>query len=105
MAIIELYYYGIKALFFFSLLRAFLKFDPLKDHYLFMAILYTAGIAILYWVYFVSWKQSADWQAIRIWLGETLVLSALYYWLMARFDEGILFWTLVLAGPLFFVWF
>src|SRR5262245_55716768 len=99
MAIIEFYYYVIKALFFFSLLRVFLKFDPLKDHYLFMAVLYTAGLTILYWVYFVSWRQSADWQVTGVWLGKTLALSALYFWLLARFDEGVLFWTLLLAGP------
>jgi hypothetical protein len=105
MALIDLYYYLIKALFFFGLLRSFLKFDVLKDHYLFLAVLYTAGLAFLYWVYFMSWNPAADWRATEIWLGKTLVLSALYFWLLGKYDEGFLFWILVLAGPVFFIWF
>ena len=32
------------------------------------------------------------------WLIETLVLSTIYFKLMARFDEGVVFWTLLLLG-------
>ena len=37
------------------------------------------------------------WQA---WLLETLILSTVYFKLMARFDEGVIFWTLLLLGIL-----
>jgi len=37
----------------------------------------------------------SPWQA---WLGETLLLYTLYFWLMAKFDEGVIFWTLLLLG-------
>ena len=35
---------------------------------------------------------------------ETFLLSTLYFWLMAKFDEGVIFWTLLLLGVLV-VWF
>ena len=38
------------------------------------------------------------------WVGETFVLSTLYFKLLARFDEGVIFWTLLLMG-LLLVWF
>ena len=40
------------------------------------------------------------WQA---YLGEIFLLYTLYFWLMAKFDEGVIFWTLLLLGlPLVF---
>jgi hypothetical protein len=36
----------------------------------------------------------------RVWLGETLVLSTFYFKLMGKFDEGVIFWTLLLLGIL-----
>jgi hypothetical protein len=35
------------------------------------------------------------------WLGATFLLTTIYFKLMARFDEGVIFWTLLLLG--FFV--
>ena len=67
-------------------------------------------------VFIVSWKRGPVplWQ-VRVartvgiytwqsWLGETFLLSTLYFWLMAKFDEGVIFWTLLLLG-LLVVWF
>jgi hypothetical protein len=109
------YYYFIKILFFFALVRAQIKSDLMREHYLFLSMLYTAAVAFLSYSFLVSW-QSEDvvpgrileaqlskllgppqW---RIWLGETLLLSALYFKLMAKFDEGVIFWTLLLLGIL-----
>lgn len=109
---IFLYYILIKITFFYALVRAQFRYDLIKDHYLFLGILYTAGVAFLSYSYLVSWKGQdflngplimpvsrtlgvTPWQA---WLIETLALSTIYFKLMARFDEGVVFWTLLLLG-------
>jgi hypothetical protein len=110
------YYLAIKAVFFFSLVRTQVKFETMKDHWLFLGILYTAGVAFLSYVFLFSWQkfQWADWQ-LRVarnfgiapeyaFIAETFLLSTLYFWLMAKFDEGVIFWTLLLLGVLV-VWF
>jgi hypothetical protein len=110
------YYLVMKAAFFFSLVRIQVKFDTMKDHWLFLGILYTAGVAFLSYVFLMSWQEFPwpPWQlalAGRIgispyqaFLAETLCLSTVYFWLMAKFDEGVIFWTLLLLGILL-VWF
>jgi hypothetical protein len=65
-------------------------------------------MAFLSYVFLLSWQEFpwpnwqvrfagrlgvSPWQAF---LGETLLLSTLYFWLMAKFDEGVIFWTLLL---------
>ena len=110
------YYLVMKAVFFFSLVRIQVKFDTMKDHWLFLGILYTAGVAFLSYVFLFSWQKFdwADWQ-LRIargvgitpeqsFVAQTFLLSTLYFWLMSRFDEGVVFWTLLLLGILV-VWF
>ena len=114
MTTIFLYYFLIKIGFFYSLVRAQVTYDLIKDHYLFLGVLYTAAVAFLSLAFLVSW-QGQDfpqralefrvsqalgvtlWQA---WLLETLILSTVYFKLMARFDEGVIFWTLLLLGIL-----
>ena len=109
---VSLYYFFIKITFFFALVRAQVKYDLVKDHYLFLGILYTAAVAFLslaflvglegqdfpqrYLEYRVSKALGVTlWKA---WLIETLLLSSLYFKLMARFDEGVVFWTLLMLG-------
>jgi hypothetical protein len=106
------FYFFIKLFFFFSLVRIQVKFDMMKDHWLFLGILYTAGVAFLSFVFIESWQNLpwAPWQtrvAQRVgvspwqaWVGETFLLSTFYFWLMAKFDEGVIFWTLLLLGVL-----
>jgi hypothetical protein len=107
------YYYFIKITFFFSLVRAQIKSELLKDHFLFLGVLYTAAVAFLSYVFVVSWQKSPPWLPWQVhvaemigvspwvaWLGETLLLSTFYFKLMARFDEGVIFWTLLLLGIL-----
>jgi hypothetical protein len=111
---VSLYYFLIKIAFFYSLVRAQVRYDLVKDHSLFLGILYTAAVAFLSLTFFVSW-EGQDWpqrylefrvsRALGItkwqaWLGETLILSTIYFKLMARFDEGVIFWTLLLLGIL-----
>jgi polyferredoxin len=38
------------------------------------------------------------------WVGETFLLATFYFRLLERFDEGVVFWTLILLG-LLVVWF
>ena len=111
---ISIYYFFIKIVFFFSLVRAQIKSDLLRDHFLFLAIVYTAAVAFLSYAFFVSWTgqdfperylEVRVSQAVGVthwvaWLGLTLILSATYFKLMAKFDEGVVFWTLLLLGML-----
>ena len=109
---ILLYYILIKITFFYGLVRAQFRYDLIKDHYLFLGILYTAGVAFLSYAFLVSWRGQTFlngplivpvsqalgvtlWQA---WLILTFILSTIYFKLMARFDEGVIFWTLLLLG-------
>jgi hypothetical protein len=110
------YYFFLKLFFFYSLVRIQIRFDTMKDHWLFLGILYTGGVAFLSYVFLLSWQNLswAPWQnqvaqnfgvsPWVAWLGETFLLSTLYFWLMAKFDEGVIFWTLLLLGVLL-VWF
>ena len=110
------YYLAMKAFFFFSLVRIQVRFDTMKDHWLFLGVLYTSGVAFLSYVFLFSWQDFnwANWQLglaaqigispYQVFLVETLLLSTLYFWLMAKFDEGVIFWTLLLLGILV-VWF
>jgi hypothetical protein len=110
------FYLFMKLAFFYSLVRVQVKFEPMKDHWLFLAALYTAGIAFLSYVFIFGWQNVqmaplhvrlgqilgvSPWVA---WVGETFVLSLLYFRLLAKFDEGVIFWTLLLLG-LLVVWF
>ena len=41
------YYYFIKIVFFFSLVRAQIKSDLMREHYLFLSFLYTLAVCLL----------------------------------------------------------
>jgi hypothetical protein len=113
---VALYYLALKAMFFFSLVRIQVKFDTMKDHWLFLGILYTAGVAFLSYVFLFGDRQF-PWPAWQLrvsrnfgiapeyaFWAETLILSTLYFRLLSKFDEGVIFWTLLLLG-LLVVWF
>jgi hypothetical protein len=92
------FYFALKCFLLFSLVRSLVKFDALQKHVYFLAILYTACVALLSYVFLVGPQTGADVQKWEYWLGLTFLISALYFWLLTRFDEGILFWILLLAG-------
>src|ERR1700738_2911719 len=107
---INLLYLFIKLSYLYSLVRIQIKFEPMKDHAVFLAFLYTIGVAFLSFVFIFSWQNWSwpPWQN-RIaaplvfpppmaWVGETFLLSALYFRLMAKFDESALFWILLVLG-------
>jgi hypothetical protein len=111
------YYLFLKAVFFFSLVRIQVRFDTMKEHWLFLGILYTAGVAFLSYIFLFNLPQRFDWADWQLsvarnvgispeqaFVAETFLLSTLYFWLMAKFDEGVIFWTLLLLGVLV-VWF
>lgn len=109
---VSIYYFLIKITFFYSLVRAQVKYDLVRDHYLFLGMLYTAAVAFLSLCFLVGLEgqnfpdRPLERQVSQIlgvtlwkaWLAETLVLSTIYFKLMARFDEGVIFWTLLLLG-------
>jgi hypothetical protein len=97
-AMFLVYYYALKLAFFAGLLRAFVAFEPLQRHWLFMAILYTAGVAFLSGAFLLNWDSAQGIRNWEIWLAKTLGLSVLYFWLLSRFDEGAIFWLLLMAG-------
>jgi hypothetical protein len=97
------FYLLIKIAFLFGLVRTQIKFEPMQDRWLFLAILYTAGIALLSFLFLeltgvLNW---APWQVQLAqslgvspwvsWLGQTFLLSALYFWLITKFGDGALF--------------
>jgi hypothetical protein len=103
-------YFFLKIVFFFGIVRSLVKYDTLSKHFLFLGILYTAGVALLSFVFIVGWENMPYrlWQ-LRIsarlgvspwvaWLFETFLLSTLYFKLLGRFDEGGAFWILLLLG-------
>ena len=109
-------YYFLKLMLFFSIVKALVRFEALQDHFLFLGVLYTSIVAFISYVFVVSTRPDAfraAWllranQATGvspwlIWLAATLVLSTLYFKLLIKFDEGILFWALLVLGiPLAF---
>jgi hypothetical protein len=118
MVTLQVYYYFIKIVFFFSIVRALIKFEPIQKHWLFLGLLYTAAVAFLSYIFLVSWQPGVVWQryvpelvvarllglsplyGYKIWLGETFLLSTLYFKLIGDFEEGVVFWTLLLLGIL-----
>ena len=99
-ASVLIYYAVMKAIFLFSLVRIQVQFETMKDHWLFLGVLYTAGIAFLSYVFIMAPQDVPDWRSWQIWLAKFLGLSILYFWLLAKFDEGVIFWTVLLCGIL-----
>ncbi len=95
---LAVYYIGIKAAFLFSLVHAFVKFEPLQKHWLFLGLLYTAGVVMLSWVWFVAPQEAPDYRAWQIFWLKAGVIAVIYFKLLERFDEGWMFWTLIIAG-------
>lgn len=104
------YYFAIKLMFFFSLFKAQLRFATVRKHPLLLALIYSLVVAFLSMTMLPSPQDTswAIWQLQlaaklgispwRAWVGETFVIATIYFWLLARFDEGILFFSLFLLG-------
>jgi hypothetical protein len=102
---ISVYYIGLKAVFFYMLVHSYVKFDVLEKHWLFLSILYVLGIVFLSYVFLIApGLINHTRQEWLIWYGQNLVIMAVYLKLLARFEDGILFWILLIAGVII-VWF
>jgi hypothetical protein len=97
--LISVYYFGLKTVFFYGLVHSFVKFEPLQKHWVFISLLYIAGVALLSWVFLLAPGlmpiTTHDW---GVWLVKYLLISLVYFKLLSKFDEGILFWILVIGG-------
>ncbi len=106
------YYFFLKLLLFFSIVKALVKFETLGNHFLFLGVLYTSLIGFISYVFIVSRAEKnvfdAGWimrinhitglSPWLVWLAATLVLSTLYFKLLSKFAEGMLFWVLLVLG-------
>jgi hypothetical protein len=101
----EIYYLVIKGAFLFGLARSYVSFEPLQKHALFLSILYTAGVGFLSQAIYLPTHPLANLQRWEIWLAETFALFLIYLKLLARFDEGLLFWIIFLAGGIGLIYF
>jgi hypothetical protein len=109
-------YYFLKFTIFFSIVKALVRFETLGNHFLSLGILYTSLVAFISYVFILTTQPDAfraDWVLwIRqqtglspwlSWLAATLGVSTLYFKLLSKFDEGVLFWILLVLGiPLAF---
>jgi hypothetical protein len=100
-----IYYYGIKAAFLAGLVQSYVKFDLLQKHWLFLSLLYTAGLAFLSWVFIMAPAASPDWRLWEFWLLKTFGFTVVYLLLLRRFDEGMIFWLLMLGGIAFLLYY
>ncbi|QEH34665.1 hypothetical protein OJF2_32060 [Aquisphaera giovannonii] len=99
----DVYYVAIKAFFFYGLLTAIVKFENLQKSWLLIALIYAGGAAFLSWVWLVAAGRVPfpEWQR---WALMNAGISLVYFRLITWFDEGVLFWTLLLLG-MAVVWF
>lgn len=93
-----IYYFAIKVMFLFGLVRSLVAFDVLQRHVLFLGLLYTGGVAFLSWVFLLSYQPVVDWSDWKWWLGRTLLLVLVYFALLVKFDESKLFWIILPLG-------
>lgn len=96
--VMDIFYFGLKALLLLTLARAYVVYEPLQRHWLFLSLLYTGGVAALNWALYLPlhpWRSENEWQ---LWLVKTFVLVVVYFKLLSKFDSGFLFWILLLGG-------
>ncbi len=95
----EIYYYAMKVMLFASIVSSFVKFEPLQKSSLGLSILYTALVAFLSYVFLIApgaeQMRPQDWQRWQYWLAFNLVITWVYFRLLARFEEGFVFWMIL----------
>lgn len=94
----ELIYYAMKVVLFASIVRALVTAESLQRYTLWLAVFYTAVVAFLSYIFLVGPQTNPNWELWQYWLGLNLLLSAFYFKLIARFDEGNLFWVILPLG-------
>lgn len=96
----ELVYYAMKVVLFASIVRALVTAESLQRYTLWLAGFYTAAVAFLSYIFLVGPQSNPNWELWQYWLGLNFLLSAFYFKLIARFDEGRLFWLILPMGAL-----
>jgi hypothetical protein len=94
---INIYYYAMKIFLLASIVRSLVMFEPLRKHWLFLSIAYTGLLFGLCWIFF-NWQQGFTQERLQQWAIGNLILSAIYFKLLGKFDEGILFWLILIGG-------
>lgn len=97
---IILFYVFLKVMFLYSLVRVQVKFEPMREHYLLFGVMYTGAVAFLSYVFYISPQEAPNLRPWEIWLGKVFVMYTVYFWLLSKYDEGVIFWTLLLVGVL-----
>jgi hypothetical protein len=95
-------YYIMKVAFFGSLVRSFVIYEPLRRHVIFLSLLYTGVVALLSFVFMIgpsggmaNYKLFELW---KYWLGLNFLLIFVYFKLLDRFEDGVLFWVVLMLG-------
>ncbi len=104
-------YFFLKFLLFFAMVKALVKSDSLQRHVVALAVVYTALVAFISYVFVLSTNPnafSAQWLMAAnrrtgispwlIWLASTWLLSTVYFAAMARCVENSFFWILLIGG-------
>ncbi len=111
-------YILIKAAFLAGLIKAAVSSEDMGRRPLLLAAVYTLGIGALSFVFFnpevlsslhMPWPDrvigSVAVDGRVFWLGTTFLITALYFWLLARFENaGMLWWSILLGGVLLIIW-
>ena len=101
----DIIYLSLKGLLLLGLARAYVLYEPLQKSWLFWSLFYTAGVAALSWVFFLSMRPEIPNREWQLWLLKTFILVVVYFKLLSKFDEGFLFWVIFLGGWIGLVWF
>jgi hypothetical protein len=91
-------YYGLKGFFLLSLARSYVVYDALQKQWLIFPIFYTAGLALLSWVFILGMNPGIPADAWKIWLAKSFVLVVIYFKLLSKFEDGFLFWIIFFGG-------
>ncbi len=105
MTMILIVYFALKGVLLIALARTFVVYEPMQKHWIFLSFLYVFLLALLSWVFILSMRPEIPEQKWLIWLAQTFVLIAIYFKLLAKFDEGSLFWFIFIGGLLGLLWF
>lgn len=91
-------YLIMKGALFAALLKAHISSESLQEKPWLLAGIYTVGVGVMSYFYLnLEWASNP--RFMQLWLGVSFVLSYLYYWLLAKFeDTWVVWWTVLILG-------
>ena len=98
-------YYALKGFFLLSLARSYVVYDVLQKQWLVFPIVYAIALGLLSWVFILGMNPQIPADVWKIWLAQSFGLAVLYFYLLKTFEEGMLFWIVLLGGWLGLIWF